>query len=76
MATRTQINTPRPLVEQLEHFIQSRTNGMVRNLSVDIFDGQVVISGRTTTYYTKQLATHAVIDSLNDMELSNNIEVC
>ena len=75
MAIDAQTCTSHALVERIEYYIQSRTNGMVRDLTVDIFEREVVISGRTTTYYTKQLATHAVLGSLTDVNLKNNIEV-
>jgi hypothetical protein len=75
MAINAQTRTSHALVERIEHYIQSRTNGMVRDLTVDISEGEVVISGRTGTYYTKQLATHAVLGSLDDVDLKNNIEV-
>jgi hypothetical protein len=75
MAIDAQMHTSHALIERIEHYIQSRTNGMVRDLTVDIFEREVVISGRTTTYYTKQLATHAVLGTLADVDLKNNIEV-
>lgn len=65
----------RALEERLEHYIHERTNGMVLDLSVEVQEVEVVISGRCRNYYTKQLATHAVIDAVRGMTLSNNIEV-
>jgi hypothetical protein len=44
-------------------------------LRVDVDSGAVVITGRAPTYYTKQLATHAVFETVDDVCLTNDIEV-
>jgi hypothetical protein len=64
-----------PLVERLEHFVNARTNGMIRHLEVSVVDSDVIISGKANTYYTKQLATHAILDLVQGCSLTNNIEV-
>ncbi len=63
------------IVERLEHFVNARTNGMVRHLEVTILENEVIISGKAHTYYTKQLATHAIIATVPEFSLTNNIEV-
>lgn len=63
-------------VDTVERVVRSRTNGMIRGLRVSMVNGEIVISGRTSTYYTKQLATHAVRDTDKDVVLTNDIEVC
>ena len=63
------------VVEQVERLIREKTNGLIRGLRVEILPGRVILSGRTTTYYLKQLATHAVLDAIHDSELTNSIEV-
>lgn len=75
MKLETTTGPPRAIVERIEHFVHLRTNGMIRDLAVDVVDGAVVLSGRTPTYYNKQLATHAVFSAVNDIALTNNIEV-
>jgi BON domain len=50
------------LAEQISLVVQSRTGGRIKALAVDVNNGAVSISGRTTTYYLKQLATHAALD--------------
>jgi len=69
------VNTP--LKERLVQGIVSRTNGMVRDLRVDVENDRVIIAGRATTYYAKQLATHAVFELLHDetVPVSNEIDV-
>ena len=65
------------LAESIERSVQSRTKGMIRGLRVEVGNRGVVVSGRTSTYYTKQLATHAVLDAVEkDVRLTNDIEVC
>jgi hypothetical protein len=63
-------------LEAIERAIRLRTSGQIRDLHVDVLDGELILTGRTTTYYTKQLATHAVLDLVDDLDLSNDIEVC
>ena len=65
-----------PLVEVIERFVRSRTSGMIRGLQVEVLDGHVVISGRASTYYAKQLVTHAAFDVAKGCTLTNDIEVC
>ena len=71
--------------------IKHRVGNEVRGLSVELYDSEqhlitepntspnrvaeVVLSGRTSTYYVKQLATHASLDYTGGMELTNEIEV-
>jgi len=63
------------LEERLEHFVHERTNGTVQQLGVRVVGEQVILSGRAPSYYTKQLATHAVIDAVRGLTLKNNIKV-
>lgn len=57
--------------------IQSRTNGAIRGLEVEVLEDSVVLSGRTTRYYYKQLATCAVLEQADAarMRLENGIAV-
>jgi len=64
------------LLEQIELAVQAKTGGRIRGLRVRIDDGCLVVSGRTSTYYNKQLATHAVRDAVLDMTVQNEVEVC
>lgn len=65
----------RALEERLEHYVHERTDGMVRDLAVEVEEDGVSILGRSRSYYIKQLATHAVIDAVSGMTLRNKIEV-
>ncbi len=48
----------------------------LRQLVVTVLDGEVVISGRVTSYYMKQLAQETVRPSLGIRRLRNQVEVC
>ena len=68
--------SPAELAEQIDQFIRIRTGGTIYGLRVDVHDDRVILSGRTTTYYNKQLATHAALSAEANRDLSNEIEVC
>ena len=63
------------LPEIVEQLILARTGGRVRDLRVEVTDREIILLGRTSTYYSKQLATHAVLDSVEGVSLTNDIEV-
>jgi len=64
------------IAECVERLVRSRTGGRIRDLRVEVTSGEIILSGRTTTYYDKQLATHAALAALEDLSLTNEIEVC
>ncbi len=64
------------LLEQVEQAVQAKTGGRIRGLCVRVDEGCLVVSGRTSTYYNKQLVTHAVRDTVLDMSVQNDVEVC
>lgn len=68
--------SPDILEEKIERAVQSRTGGRVRGLRVHVVDGCVIISGRTSTYYNKQLVTHAAMEAADDTLVMNEVEVC
>ena len=56
--------------------IQIRLPGRVRRLTVNVKENAVVLAGKCSTFYTKQLAQHVAMGVLEDERLINNIEVC
>ena len=64
------------LSEQILDDINQRTHRSVQNLDVRVSDRCVVVSGRTSRYYYKQLTTRAVFDLVSDLQLENRVEVC
>lgn len=63
------------LVARIERIVRCRTGCRIRDLSVDLTGNQVIISGLASTYYAKQLATHAALDEIPGCSLTNAIEV-
>ena len=68
---------PPPRTEdwQLTDLIVRRLGNRVRDLRVLRQGGGLVIQGRSTTYYAKQLAQHAAMELDNEPILANDIEV-
>jgi hypothetical protein len=62
--------------EQLATLIVRRLGNRVRDLRVLRQGGGLVIQGRSTTYYAKQLAQHAAMELDSEPILANDIEVC
>ena len=63
------------MMETLERQISEKTGGAILDLRVEMLDEQIVLSGRTSRYYNKQLATKAVRELLHEDQLLNQIEV-
>ena len=62
-------------LSQLEHQIRSRTGRRVRDLAIEMRPERIILRGRTTTYYVKQLAQHGVRDLFPQICLENVIAV-
>ena len=71
----TKVAVDNTLVSRIERIVRCRTGGRIRDLRVDVSDEYVVISGVATTYYAKQLVTHAALDEIPGRMLTNAIEV-
>ena len=76
MKLETTLELPDPVAERVEQEVRIRTNGRVRGLRVQIQDGHVIITGRTSTYYAKQLVTHAALGAADHFLVMNEVEVC
>lgn len=70
------VGSLREIAETVERYVRLRTGGTIRSLHVEVQDGEVILTGRTSTYYNKQLATHAALDAADDLSLTNEIQVC
>lgn len=68
-------DTREALIERVERLIRQRTSSLVRDLRVEIGVGEIILTGRASTYYAKQLATHAALDACDRLTLTNDIEV-
>lgn len=65
----------RQLAIAIRQRIESRLVGRVRELTVRIKGNTIVLEGKCSTYYTKQLAQHAALGVLEDEQLENAIAV-
>jgi hypothetical protein len=61
--------------EQLESLLQRRLGNRIRDLSVLVLPGGIILQGRTSTYHAKQLAQHAAMELSPLPLLANDIEV-
>jgi hypothetical protein len=60
----------------LEDQVQHRTNRGVRNLTIELRPGRVVLRGQTTSYYFKQLAQTEILGTVPaEYRVENSITV-
>lgn len=63
--------TPAPAaIELLEQRIAERTAGRIRDLRCETVGNMVVLSGRASTYYLKQLATQVALGEHGELAAS------
>jgi len=60
---------------EVEQWVQRRLHGRVRQFHLSLYGAGLVLTGRTCTYYVKQLAQHAVMEFVDLPILANDIEV-
>lgn len=63
------------LAANIERRIRRQTSSRIRDLTVEVCAGSIILRGRCLTFYTKQLAGHAAMGVLEGETLSNQIEV-
>lgn len=72
----TEVETDRQhLIPLILRRIETRLPGRIRQLAVCATENAIVLSGRCSTYYTKQVAQHAAMGVLEYEQLVNNIDV-
>jgi hypothetical protein len=62
-------------LDEVEVHLQSHLSGRIRDLTLFLHDGSVILRGFTRTYYAKQLAQAAVMRLTELPILANEIEV-
>jgi hypothetical protein len=62
-------------IDLLTGQVKGRLHGRVRDLSLRLDEGVLILQGCATTYYAKQLAQHAVMEAIRCLRLVNEIEV-
>jgi len=63
------------LVASIERAVQEETGRGVRDLCVKVSEEGVLLQGRCSSYYTKQLAQHAAMATPGGDAVTNEIEV-
>ena len=64
-----------PCTAELERTVHSKTDRRVKDLKIITQGGQVTVTGRSATYYVKQLVTHAILAAAPHATLENRIIV-
>ena len=62
-------------VADLERKIDQHTGGRIRDLRLEEVGDAIILSGRTSTYYVKQLASQVALDEKRELVFRNSIEV-
>ena len=63
------------LTAKIEQIVWHATAAGVKGLGVEICDGDVILTGRCRTYYTKQIAQHAAMEAVAGWNVVNRIVV-
>jgi hypothetical protein len=62
-------------LQRLEQRLARQTSGRIQDLRICATDDGIILSGRTSTYYMKQLATLIAAEDTELPRLQNSIEV-
>lgn len=62
-------------VRSLEDWMRQRLRGRIAGLRLGLREDGVVLTGRTTSYYAKQIAQHTLLNATSLPLLANEIEV-
>ncbi len=63
------------LAAKIEQVVWHATAAGVKSLAVELCDGEVILTGRCRTYYTKQIAQHAAMGAADGWSVVNRIVV-
>ena len=59
----------------IEQVVWRATAAAVKQLQVEVCDGEIILTGRCRTYYTKQVAQHAAMGAAVGWNVLNRIDV-
>jgi hypothetical protein len=62
-------------LDEIERRVLERSGRRIKDLRVSVYRGQIVLEGRTDTYYGKQLAQHGALELVPEGWLQNAIDV-
>ena len=60
---------------QATHALKKSSHPALRGLSVEGTEGNLIISGRVSSYYLKQLAQETIMSVREGMQLVNKVDV-
>lgn len=60
---------------ELVHFVDRQTLHQVQDLSIRQSEGALVVTGRSRTYYAKQLVTQSILLALPAVRIVNDVSV-
>jgi hypothetical protein len=60
---------------QAVHALKKSSHPALRNLSVEGTEGSLIISGKVSSYYLKQLAQETIMSVREGMRLVNRVDV-
>jgi hypothetical protein len=63
------------MAEVVLHRVTTRTGRRVKDLTVEVASGRVVLRGRAGSFYVKQLAQHGAREALPEARVENAIVV-
>jgi hypothetical protein len=63
------------VVSQAAHALKRSSHPALRNLAVEGTPKTLIISGKVTSYYLKQLAQETIMPVRGDLELVNRVDV-
>jgi hypothetical protein len=73
--TETSAPPTSPSFSELIRFVHRHTQQQVRELAIHQRESCMVVTGRTETYYAKQLVTQAILMAAPAVQLVNEISV-
>ena len=65
----------RRLVERVERALGATGHGALRNVAVSVNGGIVILGGRVSSYYLKQVAQEAVLAVAGSHQIWNSVDV-
>lgn len=69
------MSLPTQLTTQAAHALRRSSHPALRKLNVEDNEGHLVLSGRVTSYYLKQLAQETIMPHRGERKLVNNVHV-
>lgn len=67
--------SPTHVVTQAAHSLKKSCHPALRRLSVESSESALIISGKVTSYYLKQMAQEAIMPVREGLQLVNNVDV-